>query len=146
MYTQQLSQRLGVVGSIHSASQSVGTALTEAIDLSKSRRFLFVVDVGALGASATVDFKVQGATTSGGTYTTIANTSIAQITTNNQVATVEITTEGVQALNLGYTYIKGALVVGTAASQASVVAYAADSRNEPTSKQNVSYVAAPIIL
>jgi hypothetical protein len=145
IYTEQLSQGLGVVGSIHSANQVVGSSLTEAIDLSKGRRFLFVVDVGTVGASATVDFVVQGATTSGGTYTNIAATAVTTITANNKVAVVEVTAEQVQGLGLGYTFLKGKLTIGVAASQASVVAYSAVTRNEPSSLQNQGYVAAPVV-
>ena len=105
LYTEQLSQALGVVGSIHSASQAVGTALTEAIDLSKGRRFLFVADIGSVGASGTAVLGVQGATSQGGSYTAIANLNSATVSTSNQVIVVEATNEQIQGLGLGYTWI-----------------------------------------
>jgi hypothetical protein len=44
---------------------------------------------------------------------------------------VAVTSEKVSALGLGYRYIKGSLVPGTAASQASVIALGACNRFEP---------------
>ncbi len=144
MYTQQLTQHLSVAGRIAAASQAIGSYLTEAIDLSKARRVLFVIDAGTPGTSGTINFLVQGATTSGGTYTTISGTAITQLTATG-VAVVEVTAEAVQALGLGYTFIKGQLTIGTAASPVSVVAYTSVARNEPNSKNNQTYVATPVV-
>ncbi len=145
IYTEQMSQALGIVGAIHSANQAVGAALTEAISLAKGRRTMFVIDVGTLGASANVNFQVLGATTAAGTYTAIPSTAITQVAVNNKIAIVEVTDEAIQALNLGYTYIKGQLTTAVAASQAAVIAFQGVARNEPMSAQNVSYVAAPVV-
>jgi hypothetical protein len=144
MYTEQLSQALAVVGRIPAAAVAVGNVLTGAIDLSKGRRWLFVVDAGTPGASGTIDFVVKAATTSGGSYTNISGTSIVQLTATG-VGLVEVTAEAIQGLNLGYAFIKGSLTVGTATSPVSVVAYSVAPRNDPNSANNISGVAAPVV-
>src|SRR4051794_12619925 len=120
--TQLLTEALAVAADgIHSASQSTSEKLTGAVDLSKFPQVLFVVDVGVEGTSATVDFQVKGSATSGGTYTAIAGTAITQFvkaSNDNNYALVLVTAEKVQALGLGYKFVKGSLLPGTAASQA----------------------------
>ena len=65
--TQLFSEGVVVAADgIHSASQSTSEKLTGAVDLSKFRQVLFLIDAGTLGASGTLDFQVKGATTSGG--------------------------------------------------------------------------------
>ena len=54
--------------------------LSGAVDMSKFDRIMAVVMVGTLGASATVDAKLQSATTSGGSYADISNKAITQLT------------------------------------------------------------------
>jgi hypothetical protein len=84
-----------------------------------------------------VDFHVKGATTSGGSYTTISGTSITQLTqaggNGSQLVQVEVTAEQVQALGLGYLFLKGELVIGTAATPSAVLVQADVSRFEPSS-------------
>lgn len=144
MYTEQLSQKLAVVGRIAAAAQAAGNYLTGAIDVSKGRRWLFVVDAGTPGGGGTIDFQVRGATSSGGSYTAISGTSITQLTATG-VALVEVTAEAIQGLNLGYTFIKGSLTVGTATSPVSVIAYSALPRYEPNSANNIAGVATPVV-
>lgn len=143
MYTELLSQALAIAADgIHPASQSTSEKLTAAIDLSVFPQVLFIIDVGVEGTSATVDFQVKGSATSGGTYTAIPGTAITQFvkaSNDNNYALVCVAAEKVQTL--GYGFIKGSLVPGTAASQASVVAIGALTRFEPASAQNATTVA-----
>lgn len=144
MMNELLSQSLAVAADgIHSASQSTSEKLTGAVDLSKFRQVYFIVDSGTLGASGTLDFQVKGATTSGGSYTAITGTAITQLvvaSNNNQYAIVCVRTDQVNALGLGYTYIKGSLLPGTAASNSAVIVLGALGAIEPMSSQNATAV------
>lgn len=144
-YTELLSQALAIAADgIHSASQSAAEKLTGAVDLAKFPQILFIVDSGTLGASGTLDFQVKGATTSGGSYTAIPNTAITQLvvaSNNNQYALVLVTAEKINSLGLGYTFVKGSLLPGTAAANSAVIVLGSDVPFEPASNSNVSTVA-----
>lgn len=134
---------------IHSASQSAAEKLTGAVDLSKFRQVLFIIDAGTLGTSGTLDFAVQGSDAVGGTYTAIPNAAITQLvkaTDDNKYAIVSVKAESVSALGLNYAFIKGALLPGTAAANSAVIVLGEATRFEPASgidatavKQIVNY-------
>lgn len=148
--TQLLSEALAVAADgIHSASQSTSEKLTGAIDLSKFPQVLFIVDSGTLGASGTLDFQVKGAATSGGSYTAISGTAITQLvkaTDDNKYALVLVTAEKINALGLGYKFIKGSLLPGTAAANSAVIALGALTRFEPASVSNATTVGQVVAL
>jgi hypothetical protein len=145
--TERMSEAIAIpAAGIRSASQSVGSVSTSAINLQKFRRVAFLIDVGTVGASGTVDFKVQWCATSGGTYADLANTSITQITASSAYAIVEVTAEQVTAVQPTAQYLKGKLTIGTAASQVSVVPIAGICRFEPASNANDASVATPVVL
>lgn len=140
--TELITQALAIAADgIHSASQSASEKLTGAVDLSKFSKVLFIVDSGTLGASGTLDFQVKGSTASGGTYTAISGTAITQLvvaSNNNEYALVSVDSEAVLAL--GYNFLKGSLVPGTAAANSAVIVLGAMNRFEPTNNQNATTV------
>lgn len=150
MITQLLTEALAVVADgIHSASQSAAEKLTGAVDLSKVRQTLFIVDTGTLGTSGTLDFQVKGSNAVGGTYTAIPSTAITQFvvaTDNNKYALVLVTTDKVSSLGLNYAFIKGSLLPGTAASNSAVIVLGVLARFEPTSSNNATTVAQTVAL
>lgn len=131
-YTEKLSQQLNVIGQYNPASISASTVLTASIDMKAHRRVLFIVQCGVLGSSATVDFSITQSATSSGTYVAISPTkSITQLvkaTNDNSIALIEIAAE---ELTQGQRFIKGNIVVGTAASIVGVIALASDDRYHP---------------
>jgi len=145
MSTELFSEAVAVAADgIHSASQSTSEKLTGAVDLSKFRQVLFLIDSGTLGASGTLDFQVKGATTVAGTYTAIPGTAITQLvkaTDDNKYAIVVVTAEKVSALGLNYAFLKGSLTPGTAASNSAVVVLGESVRHEPASTGNATSVA-----
>lgn len=150
-YTENLTQALAIAADgIHAASQSTSEKLTSAIDMQKFNRVFFLIDSGTLGTSATLDFSIKGATTSGGTYTTITGTAITQLvkaSNDNNYVLVEISSEQVIAANANYRYIKGSLTPGTAACTSAVVAFGSLARFEPAStKYNPAAVAQVLAL
>lgn len=143
--TELIGESLAVAADgIHSASQSTSEKLTGAVDLSKFRKVMFIIDSGTLGASGTLDFQIKGATTSGGTYTAITGTSITQLvkaTDDNKYSIVTITAEKVSSLGLNYAFIKGSLLPGTAAATASVTVLGEATRFEPAVDSDATTVA-----
>ena len=55
---EMLSEQLALVATIDPVSQGAGTVYTDAIDMSCWERVLFVLSVGVMGSSSTVDFAV----------------------------------------------------------------------------------------
>ncbi len=123
-----------VVDQIIPASNAAGALLTGAIDLSKYRRFVFIIPVGVIGSN-TVDFAVQWSATSAGTYATLTGTSIAQVKTANsngsKVQVVEVSTEQIINQQSGATFIKGLLTTGTSNVIACVVVIGLEPRFLP---------------
>jgi hypothetical protein len=144
LYTELLSQAVAIAADgIHSASQSTSEKLTGAVDLSVFPQVMFIVDSGTLGASGTLDFQVKGSATAGGTYTAISGTAITQLvvaSNNNQYAIVCVTSEKINALGLGYRFIKGSLLPGTAAANAAVIVLGSDVRFEPARNSDATSV------
>ena len=141
MYTEQLSQALSIGGApVHPASVAAGTADTGGIDMQKFRRALFVLDVGAFGASATVDMKLQESTDNS-SFTDLAGTgaSITQLAAaggNNRLATLEV-----RAGQITKRYVRARVTVGTAATILCCVALGGEAVDKPGSAQDVAAVA-----
>ena len=134
-YTSYLSQGLTIAADgIHSASQSAAEKLTAAVDLGKFRKVMFIVDSGTLGTSGTLDFQIKGSATSGGTYTAITGTAVTQLvkaSNDNNYVISEL--DCATAAALGYRYVKGSLLPGTAASNSAVIVLGAHTTHEPAS-------------
>jgi hypothetical protein len=141
MYTEQLSQALGIAGApIHPQSVSPGTADTGGIDMSRFRRATFILNVGAFGASATVDMKLQEST-DGSSYTDLAGagvaiTQLAAAGGNNRLATLEV-----RAGQLTKRYVRARVTVGTAATTLQCLALGGEAVDKPGSANDISAVA-----
>jgi hypothetical protein len=109
-----------------------------------ARRFLALIQVGAIGTS--VDAKFQAATTSGGTYTDITGAAITQIAASNKVAELELRSESVESLlGAGYQWVRLSITgVGTNLIAATVLSAAA--RSEPNSANNIAAVASTTVV
>lgn len=94
------------------------------VDTRGYRFATFLVNVGTIGSSATVDFKVQDSPDDS-TYTDISGKSIEQITTSAQQAKVVVKCDG-QAR-----YLRGVLTVGTASSDAGSQGYLSGAKVKP---------------
>ena len=140
--TELLTQELGFLANgLHSASRTATTYETSAVDMSKCRQVLFIVDSGNAGtATGTIDFQLEGCSTTGGSYTLITGTSITQLTADNKYALVLINQSKLVSLGLGYAFIKGKLTVGAATTVCSVTIFGSDTRFEPASAQNTTGV------
>jgi hypothetical protein len=137
-YTNKLFEDVAVAGVIDPDAYAANTYLTGAIDMSQYRRVGFIVQVGTMGTSATIDFTIQESDTSAGTYTDVGGDAspshtITQVTQagTDQSDTQHIIEIAAEELGAGKRYIKGELVIGTAACDAGVVALGAVARYQP---------------
>lgn len=125
MYTERLSEALGVVSCIDPDAYTAAAYNGDVIDMSKYSRVLFLIQVGTMASTSTVDWLLKGDTASGGSFTTtITGKSITQLTEagadSDKQVVVEVTAEEVAAQ--GFRYIRETLTVATAASDAGTVA------------------------
>jgi hypothetical protein len=143
MYTEQLTQALSIAGApIHPQSVGAGTANTGGVDMQLFRRALFVLDVGAFGASATVDMKLQESVDNV-TFTDLAGTgaAITQLVAaggNNRLATIEVRAG---QLSAGKRYVRALVTVGTAATSLSCIALGGQADHKPGSLGDIAAVA-----
>jgi hypothetical protein len=88
-------------------------------DAAKFRRFCATVSAGVFGSSATIDFKLQQATSSSGAGAKdIPGAAITQLLAaggNNRIARINLNTDALDAAN-GFRYVAMIATVGTAAS------------------------------
>lgn len=113
------TDHVAVLASINPSSQAAGTATSGWVSLADFRRALCEIDVGAFGASATVDAKVQQATdTSGTSAKDVSNKAITQLLAaggNNRQALINIAVDELDLAN-GFSCIQLSITVGTAAT------------------------------
>jgi hypothetical protein len=116
MYTEQLTQGLSIAAAINPQALSNATLTSgNGIDLSKFRRAMAVVLVGAGAGSITA--KLRAATTSGGSFSDVSGSAITAITTTNKQATIEVSDEEViQLLGQGYQWLQLSITEGNVAS------------------------------
>ena len=140
MVTEQLTQGLAQVDQILPSNAAAGTVNSGGIDMQKFRRAIYVVEVGAMTASATLDAKLQSCSQANfasgvhnmtaGAITQIANTG------NNVVVTLETSDDAVNQQNPGDRYVRLQCVVSTAAVNFSAAGMGGEARQKPASAQN----------
>ena len=143
MYNEALSENLAVVATIDPDAYAAAAYNSDIIDMKLHRRVLFIVQAGELGASATLDFKVQeGAASDLSDAADLTGKAITQLTKagtdDDKQALVEVTAEEVAAA--GGRYIRGVMTVGTAASDCGLLALAAFSRYGDAAANDLSTV------
>jgi hypothetical protein len=139
MYTETLTQALGQLDQIQPSNTAASTVNSSGIDLSKNRRVLYVLEVGAMGASSTVNAILQSSASStfaSGVHNLTGGTVNLTTSNANQVITFETTEEAVQNQNAGDKYVRLQVIVGTAASNIAVVGLGAEANHKPASNQN----------
>ena len=144
MYTEQLSQALSLAGTeIDPVSQAVGTVTSGGVDLSKFKRVLFLLQVGAVGGAGTVDAKLQQSATLASGYADIASSNITQVTTANQIVTLEIRSD---QLSAGKRYARLSVTVGGNAVLIAALALGGEAVEKPASANDVTAVTQRLVL
>jgi len=135
---QKPSETLAILATIDPASQAASTVTTGWIDQSQYLALMAIIQTGVLGASATVDAKLQQATDSSGTgakdVTGKTITQIVKATGDNKQDVINAKEADLDT-NAGFRYVRLSLTVGVAASLVSAVLYGAQPRYAPVSNQ-----------
>lgn len=139
------SQRAAIVGAIDPDAYAAGTYTTGWVDASDFYTFLALVSVGDLGTSATVDAKIQQATSAAGAGAKdLAGAAITQLTQagsdSNVQALINIRSDSLD-INAGFTHVRLSLTVGTAASDAGALLLGFDPRYGPANVADAATVA-----
>ena len=140
--SERLSEALAVVGAIDPQVLSSTTKTTDVIDASKFDSVLFIVSVGAVTSSGTIDFTVYEGTASGTVTTSVTSITALDWTDDNKQALVEIDTASLSGPN--YRYIKGVLVADSATGAGTyggVIALGGKPRFHPASDDDLASVA-----
>ena len=113
------SEALSILATLDPASQAAGTVATAWISVANFHAFLAIVETGVLGASATLDAKIQQAQDSAGTgVKDVAGRSIVQIVKasgDNKQALINVKPDDLDNAN-GFVFVRLSLTVGVAAS------------------------------
>ena len=130
---EKLFERQAILGTIDPDAYAAGTYNTDWVPMSKFRQAEFDVMVGTFGADATVDFKLQEATSSGGAGAQdLSGKAITQLVDgdDDKQAIVNVRAD---ELSDGYHYVCGVLVIATEAVDAAVLVKGGDPVYLPAS-------------
>lgn len=138
----KLSEKLAVVSVIDPDAYGTGAVTGDWVDMRIFNRCMFIFTAGDLGASATVDGKIQEATDSSGTGAQdITGKAITQLTKagtdDNKQAIIEVDAGDLSA---GFTHVAPVLTVGAAACDAGVIGLAGVPRYHPASDDDLASV------
>lgn len=135
----KFAERVAVLATLNPVSQSAATVTTGWVSMANFHQVAAIIQTGVLGASATVDAKLQQATSSGGAgakdITGKAITQIVKASGDNVQAIIEARDTELDAAN-GFVYVRLSLTVGTAASLVSAVLLGAIPEYIPASSAN----------
>ncbi|MDE2441949.1 MAG: hypothetical protein KGP14_13075 [Betaproteobacteria bacterium] len=135
----RLAEQLSVLATIDPVSQGAGTVTTGWIPAANHERFLALVQTGVMGASGTLDAKLQQAQDSGGTgakdVTGKALAQIVKASGDNKQAEINLRAEELDLAN-NFTYFRLSITVGTAASLIAASVLGGVAKNGPASALN----------
>jgi hypothetical protein len=129
-----ISDGLALLGSVDPVSQGAGAVTTGWVSVQNFLSFMALVSTGVLGASATVDAKIQQASDSSGTgakdLSGKAITQIVKASGDNKQAMINFRAQDLDTAN-GFGYVRLSITVGTAASLVAGYLYGGNARYEP---------------
>jgi hypothetical protein len=139
MYTEQLTQEIGITAPVNPQTANNATLTTGGVDMQQFKRFFALVEVGAVPGGAIALQLVEDVQSSLGTATNLAgaNASITGLNTANKQYTLEARADQMtkRYLGLKITTSGGANIVLAAA------AFGMDSIHKPGSTFNDTSVA-----
>lgn len=129
------SEQVAVLGSIDPDAYAAGTVTTGWIAAKNFHEFLAIVQAGDLGASATLDAKLQQASDGSGTGAKdITGKAITQLTQagtdSNKQALINLRPADLD-LDNGFTHFRLSMTIGTAASDAGGIVLGVGPRTGP---------------
>jgi hypothetical protein len=139
-YTSLGSEQWAVVGVVDPDANTAAAYDTDEIDMSLWHRLVAIVQAGTLGSSATLDWKLQDASSSGGSFSDITGKAITQLTQAGTDADKQaIINLRFDEMNTDGRYVKGVMTVGTATSDCSAIILGMP-RFAPASDNDISSV------
>jgi hypothetical protein len=103
MYTEQLSQALSIAAApVHPQTLNNSNQSTGGVDMSKLRRCLFVIDIGAIANGGSVTAKLQESADNTN-WSDVAGGSATAVTSSSKVITLE---ERADQLSAGKRYLR----------------------------------------
>ena len=135
-----LHEVAGVVGTVDPANKNNSTSLTDAIDMSKFSEVMFVVLTGDM--DNTLDFKVQEAATSGGSYSDLSGKAVTQLAahaSNNDNKQLIVSVKS-EELSAGKQFVKGSLTIGNGTTNICGVVALGVPRYAPATDDDLSDV------
>jgi len=132
------SELVGVVGNIPAQAVAGASVTSGWISMSQLFSLLALIEVAALGASASVAASISQAIDNQGTSAK-ALKSIAPITSSNQIALADVLADSLDGAN-GFSYVQLTLTVTGASSIVGAKLLATTDRYYPASSQNISAV------
>lgn len=143
-FTQRFSEGNFVAGGLHSVNRVAGVYQTPWLDMSEFHRAYFLINVGVMAATATLDAIVQEATDNTGTgVQAIAGKAITQLTQaggdGNDWLIMELRAEEMDENN-AYDNVRAQLTIANAAVLCSVWVFGTVSRFPPVSVANVTEI------
>lgn len=118
-----VEERALIAGAIDPDAYTNSTYDSGEIDVGQYEQLMFIGCAGTLGSSASITFSVVGSATSGGSLTAVtgkANAALTQAGTDSDKQAI-INLRGSDLLEQGFRYVKGRMVVGTAASDGALL-------------------------
>lgn len=139
-----VTDRVAVAAAINPQSGAVGTLVSGWISMADFGRVAALIQTGVLGAAATVDAKIQQATSAAGAgakdITGKAITQIVKASGDNKQAWINVSSQDLDA-NGGFTHVQLSITIAAAASLVSGVLFGADARyGSPASADAASVV------
>lgn len=135
----KFQERVAVMATIDPVSQGAGTVTTGWVSMRDFLSMTALIQTGVMGSSATLDGKLQQATSSGGAgakdITGKAITQIVKASGDNKQATIDLRETELDVAG-GFTYVRLSLTVGTAASLISATLFGNNARYLPASASN----------
>lgn len=137
------SEQAAIVGVIDPDAYAANTYYSDYIDMAKWEEVLAIVMAGDLGSSATVDAKIIEYTAAGVGAHDITGKAITQLTQvgtdDNKQAVINVRREDLN-VDGGFRYIRLALTVGTATSDAGAICLGLGARRNPASDNDLAVV------
>lgn len=149
--TVRPSDRFAVAGAIDPDAYTAATYTTGWISMATFNEIMAVVMAGTLGASATLDAKIEQATDSGGTGAKdVAGAAITQLTQagtdeSDKQAIINLWAEDLDVDN-DFTHVRLSVTVGTATSDMGAVVFGRCARYGPASDSDAASVAEIVAL
>lgn len=135
----KFQERVAILATIDPVSQAAGTVNTGWVDMRDFHSITALIQTGVMGASGTLDGKLQQATSSGGAgakdITGKAITQIVKASGDNVQATIDLRDTDMDVSG-GFRYVRLSLTVGTAASLIAATLFGNNAEYLPASASN----------